>query len=79
MDQGGSSIDFCIIELIFKKKNHSAMNISWPFDAIHKTHIHVDTSTGELTLGKAPDWEICKINHLHILFLLKTPHSWTWK
>lgn len=36
------------------------MVISWPYDAIHKTHIHFDKATGEMTLGKAPDWEICK-------------------
>ncbi|KAI8639727.1 kinase-like domain-containing protein [Parasitella parasitica] len=34
------------------------MVISWPFDAIHKTHIHFEADTGEMTLGKAPDWEI---------------------
>jgi hypothetical protein len=37
------------------------MIISWPYDAIHKTHIHFDNETGEMTLGRAPDWEICKI------------------
>ncbi|KAI7887723.1 kinase-like domain-containing protein [Mucor mucedo] len=34
------------------------MIISWPYDAIHKTHIHFNNDTGEMTLGKAPDWEI---------------------
>ncbi|KAI8987215.1 kinase-like domain-containing protein [Pilobolus umbonatus] len=28
--------------------------ISWPFDAIHKTHIDFDSTTGELNLGEAP-------------------------
>lgn len=48
--------------LFKQKKGHSNRNmmvISWPFDAIHKTHIHFDADTGEMTLGKAPDWEIC--------------------
>ncbi|KAG2190946.1 hypothetical protein INT46_004949 [Mucor plumbeus] len=48
--------------LLFKQKkvnsNRNMMVISWPFDAIHKTHIHFDNNTGEMTLGKAPDWEI---------------------
>jgi hypothetical protein len=39
------------------------MIISWPYDAIHKTHIHFDNDTGEMTLGKAPDWEICNALH----------------
>lgn len=45
-----------------KKKNtdnRDLMIISWPYDAIHKTHIHFNNDTGEMTLGKAPDWEIC--------------------
>ncbi|KAI9364217.1 kinase-like domain-containing protein [Pilaira anomala] len=33
------------------------MIISWPYDAIHKTHIHFNNDTGEMTLGKAPSWE----------------------
>ncbi|CAO3637825.1 unnamed protein product [Mucor fragilis] len=56
-------IDKIMRMLLFKqKKTHSNRNmmvISWPFDAIHKTHIHFDADTGEMTLGKAPDWEIC--------------------
>lgn len=53
------------IELQFNNKNkddddRDMMVISWPYDAIHKTHIHFDKATGEMTLGKAPDWEICK-------------------
>ncbi|KAL9538345.1 hypothetical protein MBANPS3_011002 [Mucor bainieri] len=55
-------IDKIMRMLLFKqKKTHSNRNmmvISWPFDAIHKTHIHFDADTGEMTLGKAPDWEI---------------------
>lgn len=54
------------IEFIFKQKKPNPdlnmMVISWPFDAIHKTHIHFDADTGEMTLGKAPDWEISKAN-----------------
>lgn len=46
------------------------MIISWPFDAIHKTHIHFDADTGEMTLGKAPDWEICKPKHIIALLVV---------
>lgn len=44
-----------------KPENKDLMIISWPYDAIHKTHIHFNNDTGEMTLGKAPGWEICNI------------------
>ncbi|KAG2230047.1 kinase-like domain-containing protein [Thamnidium elegans] len=51
-----------ILKLIFNNKrkhgNKDLMIISWPYDAIHKTHIHFNNDTGEMTLGKAPGWEI---------------------
>lgn len=34
------------------------MVISWPFEAIHKTHIHLDINTGELSLTNG--WESSK-------------------
>lgn len=45
------------IELFKNKQNNEDMVISWPFDAIHKTHFHLDTATGELSLGTAADWK----------------------
>ncbi|KAG0870480.1 hypothetical protein G6F16_006577 [Rhizopus arrhizus] len=38
-----------------KKLQDSTMVISWPFEAIHKTHIHLDINTGELSLTNG--WE----------------------
>lgn len=57
------------LEMIFNNKkkyteNRDSMIISWPYDAIHKTHIHFNNDTGEMTLGKAPDWEICNASAL---------------
>ncbi|ORE19427.1 hypothetical protein CU097_009523 [Rhizopus azygosporus] len=44
------------------------MVISWPFDVIHKTHFHLDTATGELSLGTAADWKSkYNLNSDHLL------------
>lgn len=55
------TIAVILLELLSKQRkthsNRELMVISWPFDAIHKTHIHFNGE--EMTLGKAPDWETC--------------------
>lgn len=42
-----------------KKLQDNTMVISWPFEAIHKTHIHLDINTGELSLTNG--WESSKL------------------
>ncbi|KAI8371114.1 kinase-like domain-containing protein [Blakeslea trispora] len=51
-----------IIGRLFKtasaESNQTPKSISWPFNAVHKTHVHMDVSTGKLTLDKALNWEL---------------------
>ncbi|KAI8335652.1 kinase-like domain-containing protein [Choanephora cucurbitarum] len=37
--------------------NQVPTTISWPFNAVHKTHVHIDIHTGKLTLDKASNLE----------------------
>jgi hypothetical protein len=43
-----------------KKAAEQDMSISLPFHTIHKTHVKLDSATGELTVGSLPEWKIGK-------------------
>ena len=53
--------------------NQVPTTISWPFNAVHKTHVHIDIHTGKLTLDKASNLETGKDSYdLALLALLRS-------
>ncbi|KAI8874963.1 Pkinase-domain-containing protein [Backusella circina FSU 941] len=48
------------------------MSISLPFHTIHKTHVKLDSTTGEITVGSLPEWKIANLESMHQDVLLST-------